>query len=269
MSKNNTSQISKSKSTLFQSCRYLLDELIHHNPIGIFICDESGKILEFNPAAEEILGYLANEVRGKELSVILSDIPTIQQNGKSKLLSFEKEISMTRKDGKSIYLSLKLSEIKAKNKILYIGYFRDLEKEKKSQAIIKRQQQELMELSTPVIQIWDDILALPLIGTLDSARTQVVMENLLNQIVQTSASIAILDISGVPTVDTLVAQHLIKTVNAARLMGAECIISGIRPEIAQTMVHLGIDLSNIITKSSMKEALRLAYEKLNFQVIKN
>jgi rsbT co-antagonist protein RsbR len=109
--------------------------------------------------------------------------------------------------------------------------------------VIARQQQELLELSTPVVKLWDGILALPLIGTLDSARTQVVMESLLQRIVDTGAEIAIIDITGVPTVDTLVAQHLLKTVAAARLMGADCIISGIRPQIAQTIVHLGVDLS--------------------------
>jgi rsbT co-antagonist protein RsbR len=134
--------------------------------------------------------------------------------------------------------------------------------------VILRQTDEITEISTPVIQVWDGILALPIIGTLDSARTQVVMENLLQKIVETSSSIAILDISGVPAVDSLVAQHLIKTVSATRLMGAECIISGIRPEIAQTVVHLGIDLSNIITKSSLASALKTAFAILQLQVIK-
>ncbi|GAB3050953.1 STAS domain-containing protein [Spirosoma pulveris] len=125
--------------------------------------------------------------------------------------------------------------------------------------VIFRQTEEISDISTPVIQIWDGILALPIIGTLDSSRTQVVMENLLQKIVDTGSSIAILDISGVPAVDSLVAQHLIKTVSATRLMGADCIISGIRPEIAQTVVHLGIDLSNIITKASLASALKHAF----------
>jgi rsbT co-antagonist protein RsbR len=135
--------------------------------------------------------------------------------------------------------------------------------------VILRQTDEITEISTPVIQVWEGILALPIIGTLDSARTQVVMENLLQKIVETGSSIAILDISGVPAVDSLVAQHLIKTVSATRLMGAECIISGIRPEIAQTVVHLGIDLSNVVTKSSLASALKTAFNMLQLQVIKN
>jgi rsbT co-antagonist protein RsbR len=129
------------------------------------------------------------------------------------------------------------------------------------ESIISRQQEELMELSTPVVQLWDNILALPLIGTLDSERTQVVMENLLEKIVETGASIAIIDITGVPTVDTLVAQHLLKTVAAARLMGADCIISGIRPQIAQTIVHLGINLADIITKATLADAFAIALQR--------
>ena len=127
--------------------------------------------------------------------------------------------------------------------------------------VIIRQQQELMELSTPVVTLWEGVLALPLIGTLDSARTQVVMENLLQRIVETGAAIAIIDITGVPTVDTLVAQHLLKTVAAARLMGADCIISGIRPQIAQTIVHLGVELGNVITKATLADAFTIALQK--------
>ena len=132
--------------------------------------------------------------------------------------------------------------------------------QKSREEVISRQQQELLELSTPVVKLWDGILALPMIGTLDSARTQVVMESLLQRIVETEAEVAIIDITGVPTVDTLTAQHLLKTVTAARLMGADCIISGIRPQIAQTIVHLGVDLANVTTKATLADALRRALE---------
>ena len=134
--------------------------------------------------------------------------------------------------------------------------------------VILRQREEISEISTPVIRLWDGILALPIIGTLDSARTQVVMENLLTELVNTGSSIAILDISGVPAVDSLVAQHLIKTVSATRLMGGECIISGIRPEIAQTIVHLGIDLTDITTKATLASALKHALKILNVRFVK-
>ena len=134
--------------------------------------------------------------------------------------------------------------------------------------VIRRQQQEMLELSTPVVKLFDGILALPIIGTLDSARTQVVMETLLQMIVDTGSAIAIIDITGVPTVDTLTAQHLLKTVTAARLMGAECIVSGIRPQIAQTIVHLGVDLGAVVTKASMADAFMLALKKINASVVR-
>ncbi|MGO4550285.1 STAS domain-containing protein [Lysobacter sp. 2RAF19] len=140
--------------------------------------------------------------------------------------------------------------------------------QKSREDIIARQQEELLELSTPVVKLWDGVLALPMIGTLDSQRTQVVMESLLQRIVDTGSEIAIIDITGVPTVDTLVAQHLLKTVTAIRLMGADAIISGVRPQIAQTIVHLGLDLQGIVTKANLADALALAMQRLNLKVTK-
>lgn len=136
------------------------------------------------------------------------------------------------------------------------------------EGIILRQQQEILELSTPVIHVWDGILSVPIIGTLDSNRSQIIMENLLKEITATGSQIAILDISGVPAMDTLVAHHLMKTVKAARLMGAECIISGIRPAIAQTIVHLGVDLSDVITKATLAGALSNAFKLLGIKINK-
>ena len=147
-----------------------------------------------------------------------------------------------------------------------LGLVTTEEFQKGREEVIGRQQQEMLELSTPVVKLWDGILALPLIGTLDSARTQVVMESLLQKIVETGSQVAIIDITGVPTVDTLVAQHLIKTVTAARLMGADCIISGIRPQIAQTIVHLGVALGEVITKASMADAFGQALRGLGLAV---
>jgi rsbT co-antagonist protein RsbR len=149
-----------------------------------------------------------------------------------------------------------------------IGLFTIEVYQKSRDAVITRQQQEMLELSTPVVALWEGILALPLIGMLDSARTQIVMENLLQRIVDTGSSIAILDITGVPTVDTLVAQHLLKTVAAARLMGAECIISGIRPQIAQTIVHLGVDLK-VTTKATLAGAFDVALRRLSLTICKS
>jgi rsbT co-antagonist protein RsbR len=140
--------------------------------------------------------------------------------------------------------------------------------QKTREEIIRRQQEEMLELSTPVVKLWDGILALPMIGTLDSARTQVVMETLLTKIVETGSEIAVIDITGVPTVDTLTAQHLLKTVTAARLMGAECIISGVRPQIAQTIVHLGVDLGDVTTKASLADAFALALKRSGRAVVR-
>jgi rsbT co-antagonist protein RsbR len=147
-----------------------------------------------------------------------------------------------------------------------LGLFTTEAYQKGREEVIRRQQQELLELSTPVVVLWEGVLALPLIGTLDSARTQVVMESLLQKIVETGAGIAIIDITGVPTVDTLVAQHLLKTVSAARLMGADCIISGIRPQIAQTIVHLGVNLADVITKSTLADAFAIALRRAKLVV---
>ena len=140
--------------------------------------------------------------------------------------------------------------------------------QKTREEVILRQQKELLELSTPVVRLWENILALPLIGTLDSARTQVVMQNLLEAIVQTRSDYAIIDITGVPVVDTLVAQHLLKTVAAARLMGADCLISGIRPQIAQTIIHLGVDLSEVTTKATLADAFDVALRRSGHKVVR-
>lgn len=147
-----------------------------------------------------------------------------------------------------------------------LGLFTTEVYQKSREEVIRRQQEELIELSTPVVKLWDGVLALPIIGTLDSARTQVVMESLLQRIVETGAEVAIIDITGVPTVDTLTAQHLLKTITAARLMGADCIISGIRPQIAQTIVYLGVDLANVVTKSTLADAFALAMRQLGLKI---
>jgi rsbT co-antagonist protein RsbR len=147
-----------------------------------------------------------------------------------------------------------------------LGLFTTEVYQKTREEIIARQQEEMLELSTPVVKLWDGILALPMIGTLDSARTQVVMESLLQRIVETGAEVAIIDITGVPTVDTLVAQHLIKTSTAARLMGAACIIRGIRPQIAATIVHLGVDLTTVVTKATLADAFAVALSRVGLVV---
>ena len=167
------------------------------------------------------------------------------------------KVRTTNNDGKDVFSDIwKLTQL-----LDGLGLYTTDVYQKQREEVIHRQQQELLELSTPVVQLYENILALPLIGTLDSARTQIVMESLLERIVETGAMIAIIDITGVPTVDTLVAQHLLKTVAAARLMGADCIISGIRPQIAQTIVHLGVNLSDVITKATLADAFMVALRR--------
>jgi rsbT co-antagonist protein RsbR len=162
-----------------------------------------------------------------------------------------------------------LGRVGSTNKLLdRLGLYTTEVFQRGREQVIIRQQQELMELSTPVVTLWEGVLALPLIGTLDSARTQVVMENLLQRIVDSGAAIAIIDITGVPTVDTVTAQHLLKTVAAARLMGADCIISGIRPQIAQTIVHLGVELGSVVTKATLADAFAVALKRLGLTVQK-
>ena len=167
------------------------------------------------------------------------------------------KVKTINKDGNELFVDLwTLTKV-----LDGLGLYTTEVHQKQREEIIHRQQQELLELSTPVVQLYENILALPLIGTLDSGRTQIVMESLLERIVETGAMIAIIDITGVPTVDTLVAQHLLKTVAAARLMGADCIISGIRPQIAQTIVHLGVNLSDVITKATLADAFLVALRR--------
>jgi len=171
-------------------------------------------------------------------------------------------LALHGRDAEGLYQDLSIL-----NRVLdALGLYTTEVNQKTREEMIARQQQELMELSTPVVKLWDGILALPLIGTLDSSRTQVVMESLLQRIVETGAPVAIIDITGVPTVDTLVAQHLLKTITAARLMGADCIIIGMRPQIAQTVVHLGVDLGNVVTKASLSDAFALALRRVGMSV---
>jgi rsbT co-antagonist protein RsbR len=235
---------------------------------------------ELRQLASRFLGLVANAVNTagtdsidgsgwQEARQLLSEISASRvRQGYSSIETANFVFSL--KEPLNVYLQAELGsdpmalvrEITVTNALFdMLGLFTVETYQKMREQVIMRQQQELLELSTPVVQLWKDVLALPLIGTLDSARTQVVMESLLQKIVDTGASIAIIDITGVPTVDTLVAQHLLKTVAAARLMGADCIISGIRPQIAQTIVHLGVNLEDVITKATLADAFQIALKR--------
>jgi len=235
-----------------------------------------GEIVSWNAAAEKLYGYSAAEAKGQPISIIvppdhLDEIKRILERiGRGEKAALHETVR-THKDGRLIYVSLVVSPIKdASGKIIGASSLaRDITERKQAEEIIARQQQEILELSTPVVQLWPGVLALPLIGTLDSPRTQTVMERLLTRIVETGSSIAIIDITGVPAVDTMVAQHLLKTIAAARLMGAECMVSGIRPAIAQTIVQLGVTLTDVITKATLADAFAVALQHLNLKVMRS
>jgi rsbT co-antagonist protein RsbR len=214
-------------------------------------------------AYDSVREYLADLSRGRALAGFApSDTATFVMSLKQPL--FDRAAALARDDADQLratawQLTLLVDALAMFGTDAYL---------RTREEVIARQAQELLELSTPVVKLWEGVVAVPLIGTLDSARTQVVMESLLERIVSTNSSLAIIDITGVPTVDTLVAQHLLKTVAAARLMGADCIISGIRPQIAQTIVHLGVDLGDVVTKASLADAVRIALERTGYQVVR-
>ena len=241
------------ESELRDQSRDLLGLIAQAVKSGTNIDDPSWK------AVKEFLEQIANSRALQGFSP--SSTATFVFSLKQPLFS---KVKAASKDGKDLF-----NDLWALTQLLDgLGLFTTEVHQKQREEVIHRQQQELLELSTPVVQLYENILALPLIGTLDSQRTQIVMESLLQQIVETGAMIAIIDITGVPTVDTLVAQHLLKTVAAARLMGADCIISGIRPQIAQTIVHLGVNLNDVITKATLADAFMVALNRTEASLAK-
>ncbi len=250
-----------------------LASIVENSEDAIIGKDLDGTIMSWNASAERMYGFTADEARGQSISIIVPPdhrneiMQILQKIGRGEKIALHETIRL-RKDGRQLYVSLIVSPIKdASGKIIGASSIaRDISERKHAEEVIARQQQEILEISTPVVQLWPGILALPLIGTLDSPRTQTVMERLLNRIVETGSAIAIIDITGVPTVDTMVAQHLLKTVAAARLMGTDCMISGIRPAIAQTIIHLGVNLSDIVTKATLSDAFAVALKRLGLTV---
>lgn len=243
--------------------------------LSIYFLNPKGMIESWNKAAQKFKQYKAHEVIGKHVSMFYTEEDkkrnAVEQEFDEALKHgrYEGGGWRLRKDGTRFWEEEIISVLRNKEGELmgFVKVCRDATEKKKQDELIAQQKLDLIELSTPVMQLWEGILALPIIGTLDSARSAVVMDNLLLAITKTGASVAILDISGVPMVDTTVAQYLMKTMQAAKLMGADCIISGIRPEIAQTMVHLGIDLAEVKTKSSMSRALSEALETMQLTIV--
>jgi len=239
---------------------------------AILLLDKDGKVLTWNAGAERIKGWKANEIIGQHFSRFYApeDIAKGKTETELKVTReegrFEDEGWRVRKDGSRFWANVIMTALRDKNGEL-VGFgkvTRDLSASRAAQDKLKKQAQEIMEMATvPVVQVWEGIVLVPLIGMLDSQRTQQLMERLLQRVTETSSPFAVLDITGVPTIDTQTAQHLIETISAVRLLGAEVILTGVRPVIAQTLVHLGIDLSNVLTRTSLAAGLRLAISTLN------
>jgi PAS domain S-box-containing protein len=242
---------------------------------AIILLDPEGNVLTWSSAAERLKGWKADEIVGRNFSAFYPqedlekgktkfELEAAQKDGR-----FEDEGWRVRKDGTRFWANVVITPLRDKDgKLLGFGKVtRDLSERRGAEERIKKQAQEIFEMAAvPVVQVWEGILLVPLIGTLDSQRTQHLMERLLQKVTDTSSPVALLDITGVPAVDTQTAQHLIETVSAVRLLGAEVILTGVRPSIAQTLVHLGIDLSNVNTRSSLTAGLGMALEILDLRI---
>jgi len=241
---------------------------------AILVLDPDGHIATSNPGVERLKGYRADEIIGKHFSIFYpkEDVahgkPEKELQAAAEKGAFEDEGWRVRKDGSRFWANVVITALRDKTGSL-IGFSklsRDLTERKQAQETIQKLAQEIMEISIPIMQVWDGVLVVPLIGTLDTARAQRLMEQLLRRIVETGSPIALLDVTGVPAIDTKSAQHLIETVSAVRLLGGNVILTGIRPAIAQTLVHLGIDLKTVITRPSLMSGLRHAMDLLNMAV---
>ncbi len=242
---------------------------------AIILLDNDGNVLTWNQAAEGLKGWKANEIIGQNFSRFypsediekgktIMELKVAREQGR-----FEDEGWRVRKDGTRYWANVIITALRDKDGQLrgFGKVTRDLTERRQTEEKLKKQAQEILEMATvPVVQVWEGIVLVPLIGTLDSQRTEQLMERLLHRVTETGSPVALLDITGVPTIDTQTAQHLIETVSAVRLLGAEVILTGVRPAIAQTLVHLGIDLANIITRSSLTAGLRMAFTILNLNV---
>jgi len=242
---------------------------------AIIMLDPGGHVASWNAGAENFKGYRAEEIIGKHFScfyppdAVQRGVPDQELKTAAKQGRFEDESWRVRKDGKRFWANVIIAALRDQDGTLrgFSKITRDLTERKRAEDLITQQSKEIMELSTPVMQVWQGVVVAPLIGSLDSGRTQQFMERLLGRIVETNSPVALVDIMGVPTIDTQTAQHLIETISAVRLLGAQVVLTGVRPAIAQTLVHLGIDLSDIITRSSLSAGLQFALDVLRLQVV--
>lgn len=233
-----------------------------------------GTILSWNRGAERIYGYSAAEMVGRPVSVLVppnkpDEVPAILERVKRGERVSHFETTRVRKDGEVIDLSLNVSPIRdASGQIIGASTTaRDVTEQKKMREALTERAKEILDVSTPVLQVWEGVVVAPFIGTLDTQRAQQFMERLLDKIVQTNSAVALLDVTGVPGIDTRTAQHLIETITSVRLLGAQAILTGVRPAIAQTLAHLGINLADVVTRSSLAAGLRVALDILNLKII--
>ena len=266
---------SDQKSPLSQNLQLLQTLVDTVTDYAIILLDEKGTVLTWNSAAERLKGWKANEIIGQSFTRFYPpedlsrgktemELKTARETGR-----FEDEGWRVRKDGSRFWANVVITALRDKEGRL-VGFgkvTRDLSERRQAEEKLRKQTEEIMEMATvPVVQVWEGIVLVPLIGMLDSQRTQQLMERLLHRVTETVSPIAIIDITGVPAIDTQTAQHLIETISAVRLLGADVILTGVRPIIAQTLVHLGIDLANVITRSSLAAGLRMAFELLELKV---
>jgi PAS domain S-box-containing protein len=255
-----------------ESLRLLVESVRDY---AIVMLDPGGHVVSWNPAAERIKGYRAEEIIGQHFSrfypeeAVQRGVPEQELRVAATEGRFEDEGWRVKKDGSRFWANVIITALRDKqgNLVGFGKVTRDLTERRQTEERLRQQAEEIMALSTPIMQVWPGVVATPLIGTLDSYRTQQFMEQLLHRIVETNSPVALVDITGVPTIDTQTAQHLIETISAVRLLGAQVILTGVRPAIAQTLVHLAIDLSDIITRSSLAAGLRVALETLGLQVV--